>query len=392
MLASCGETVVNTVGDPHFTESGELITEESNEPSLVLECPRQIKLYVEVSGSMNGFFRSDKTTDFKTDLWNIVGNHDGFIPQVYLLTQNGTVGASMTKEKFRNEMNRGAFVSTSSTRIPTMIETMINELDTDSDEVAVLVSDMEYEPVGQAAPDVLLSQYSTDVSRILGHAGKAVCLIGASSNTFDRKGNEGIAHYYYLIIGKDKHVGYLRNSFSTLMSMKDHFVENIETGFNYGTIRHEFGIPRNCFQEDPEQPTFTQAFERGDTCQIRLRVDLSNYRWMLAEESAVRSCFSVKALHDGATVAVGDIKFEVDNLTDRVLKRTAIATVDIKVFDMVNESVVLEWNIDLPDYEKGNFDFEQTRSLGKFITAFHQGGVLNSDLKPNYILISKQSK
>ena len=62
LLSSCSNPV-NTVYDSHFTEDGYCL--DSLKENFVAEAPRALGFYVEVSGSMNGFFRSNKATRFK---------------------------------------------------------------------------------------------------------------------------------------------------------------------------------------------------------------------------------------------------------------------------------------------------------------------------------------
>ncbi len=55
-------------------------------------------------------------------------------------------------------MNAGAFVSNSSTHVPAMLHNIIENIDTSKNEVAILVSDMKYSPMGKtAAPELPIS-------------------------------------------------------------------------------------------------------------------------------------------------------------------------------------------------------------------------------------------
>ena len=70
-IFSC--TNYNSVADSHFTSDGNyLVANDSN--MFVLESPSRIKFFVEVSGSMNGFFRANVPTDFKTDVWTVASH------------------------------------------------------------------------------------------------------------------------------------------------------------------------------------------------------------------------------------------------------------------------------------------------------------------------------
>ena len=74
LFCSC-TSKVNTVNDPHFTQDGYCL--DSIKEKFVAEPPKALGFYVEVSGSMNGFFRSNKATRFKKDMWSIVSNFGG---------------------------------------------------------------------------------------------------------------------------------------------------------------------------------------------------------------------------------------------------------------------------------------------------------------------------
>ena len=68
LLSSCQKP--NTIPDPSFDEDGHLVTKPQK--TFKIEDPSRVKFYVEVSGSINGFFRRNMATDFKIDLWDIV--------------------------------------------------------------------------------------------------------------------------------------------------------------------------------------------------------------------------------------------------------------------------------------------------------------------------------
>lgn len=402
LFCSCGN-VVNTVGDSHFNEDGTL-EDSSLSFTIIPSAPTKIKFYVEVSGSMNGFFRANKATDFKKDVWQIMSYYSALSPEITVLTNDGNMGASYNHSKFQTMMNTGAFVSSASTRVPVMLQSIFKDLDTESGEVAVLISDMKYSPVGEVAPNVLLSQYSTDISKILGAQKKAVSLIGATSNYLDKTGNAVTDNspYYFFIIGESDHVAFMRNGISAMLDNSHHFIDNIESGFDYGVPTCSFGIPDNCYQMNDVDPTFVDFDQStNDTCKINMEVHLEGYRWILASENYFKDAFKIKALY-GSNVEIGNIDFEIQNITNKELVRTAIAKVEVKVFDMAMDSEVLEWSLELPDtdytlfnpYFEGAVDENdptKSFSVKDFISGIFYGGIVNKTLKPNYILISKNS-
>ena len=400
-LLSCGGGV-NTVGDPHFDEDGYLIKDTLETSSFAPMHPSNIRFFVEVSGSMNGFFRANAPTKFKEDVWRVLSYYAPAASDVTILTNDGNSGQSVPISSFQTQMNTGAFVSSASTKVPVMIQSIINSIDVDAGEVAVLISDMKYSPVGSAAPQVLLTQYSTDISTIFGKFGKAISLVGATSQYLDKSGNSMCdkSPYYFLIIGNQEHVADLRNGISTLLENNEDFIGNIESGFNYGSPAYAFGIPENCFQLDDEPTFLGYDPSYGDTCVVKLKVNLANYRWAAAREELFPEIFQCKTLY-GSEVKVGNVEYQIQNITDKNLVRTAYAIVDLKVFNMAMDSEVIEWTLQLPDLDITEFspylggtnenDVTKSYSLEDFIKGMFYGGVVNKSLKPNYILISKKS-
>lgn len=401
-MQSC-DSNVNTNMNEHFTEDGFLIT-DSLDTSFNRAMPSSVKFYVEVSGSMNGFFRANKATQFKSDVWNVLNSFSSLAPDVSILTNDGSQGATLPLGDFRTKMNTGAFVSSASTKVPLMLQTIIENLNTDAGEVAVLISDMKYSPVGAAAPSVLMSQYTTDINGIIGRFGKAISVIGATSDYLDKGGNEVCKRspYYFVILGEQENVAEIRNYISLLLKKKGHLVDNIESGFNYGHSEYSFGISNKCYQFENE-PTFIGYEEADDvdTCTIKLKVPLENYRWLMADENIFRDALKVSSLY-GTTVNIGNIDIDVKDVTgsDKQLNRDATATVDLKIFNMPTDSEVIEWNLELPitNYALFNEFFDgaddendpnKSYSVLDFLTGVFQGGVVTHDMKPNYILVSK---
>lgn len=396
---SCGGDI-NTVGDPHFNIDGTL-ADSLLEVTLVPSAPAKVKFYVEVSGSMNGFFRANRATDFKKDVWQIISYFSDFAPSVSILTNDGMKGAEYTQEQFQTLMNTGAFVSSASTRVPVMLQSIFDNLNTEAGEVAVLISDMKYSPVGAAAPDVLSTQYSTDISTILGTQNKAISLVGATSDYLDKSGTPltDKSPYYYFIIGNGSQVAFMRNGISTMLQNNGHFVDNIESGFDYGVPTCSFDVPDNCYQMDEATPTFVGL--DSDTCTIKMEVHLEGYRWIVASEGYFTRVLKISALN-GSNVNVDDIKIEIENVTNKQLMRKATAYVAVKVYDMPMDSEVLEWSLELPDTDIAKFapyldgatsenDPTKSYSVQDFIKGIFYGGIVNKTLNPNYILISRNS-
>ena len=103
-------------------------------------------------------------------------------------------------------------------------------------------------------------------------------------------------------------------------------------------------------------------------------------------------------------IKVGKITMDVQNVTGdtKQLNRKAVATVELKVFNMATDSEVIEWTLEIPDtnytlfaefFDNANQENDPTKSysLIDFVKGMFCGGLVNKTLSPNYILISKNS-
>ena len=396
LLSSCDP--VNTVSDPHFTDDGYCL--DSIKESFFVEKPSALGFYVEVSGSMNGFFRSNKATRFKKDVWSIVSNFGG--NDVSILSNAGTVAGTYSVNDFRAKMNSGAFVSNQETLVPTMLKSILENLRFDEGQCAVLISDMKYSPEKQKDVKVLLTQYQTDIRNVIGKfPGLAVSLIMAKSDFLAANGSTLTedSPYYFLILGKDKNVAFMRNSIATLLEDYGDYGDCIETGFDYKAPIYSFGIPDNALQF-VDQPTFTNFdVQYSDTCKVVLNIDLSNFRWLITNEDAFKESLAVKSCY-GSSVSIGRVSIDVNNHFNKELKRKATAKVELKIYNMFTESDVIEWTLNHPDYSI-TLDFTNIMSAtaendytGSFSVDRFVSGVFNAiqnhwDETPNRILISK---
>lgn len=406
LVCSSCKGLVNSNYDSHFgvskDDDGYLIR-DSLYKDFTITAPTSVKFFVEVSGSMNGFFRANKATQFKMDLWRILSFYSSTASEIGVLSNDATLGAEYDQSQFKTMMNTGRFVSSASTKVPEMIQTVIKSLDIDGGEVAVLVSDMKYSPVGSKAPEVLMSQYSTDISMLLNSFKGAVSLVCATSDYLDKKGNKQCetSPYYYLILGKAECVADVRNAISGMLDHEGHFVDNIERGFDFKRARYGFGIPEMCLRLD-DQPTFIEYEEAsdGDTCTVRLNVSLEDYRWIMSSQEYFSSAFTVKTTY-GSQVKVGDVNVDIQNNGSK--DRTVTATVALKLYDMATDSEVIEWGLKLPDSDYSLFqpffdnatqesDPSKSYSVNDFIKGMLDGGTVNNPLSNNYILVSKNYK
>ena len=399
-FVSCSSPI-NTINDPHFEENG-IYLDSLGAPFQAI-MPTSLDFYVEVSGSMNGFFRANKVTAFKTDVWAIVSNFGS--PGVSVLSNTGTQATKYTGDQFRSRMNSGGFVSTTETQVPAMLENILSKLDYDNGAVAVLISDMKYSPVGNRALPVLLQQYATDIRNIVGkYPGSAYSLVGAYSEFIDARGNVACekSPYYYIIVGKDVCVAEVRNCITTILSDRDNYLDNIETGFDYKRPAYEFGVPDNVIQLDNEPTFYNYDVSYSDTCKVVLNLDLSDFRWRIAsDEDVLRECIKVKAAY-GSEIEVGKIAININNHNQKKLERLAIASVELKLWNMPMDADVIEWTLDHPEYSftdtfmqiqnaAAEADLTGSFSLANFIQGVFQAVQNHWNQEPNRILISKSN-
>jgi len=139
-----------------------------------------------------------------------------------------------------------------------------------------------------------------------------------------------------------------------------------------------------------------------DTCIIKMKVDLESYRWILSDPAIFTEAFKAEPLF-GSNCSFDCVEIEVNNITEedgtKHLKRKATAMVTLKVFDLAQDSEVVEWSINLPDTEISRFapffgatdenDVTKSYSVDNFIIGMIRDSVVNKKPKSSYILISK---
>ena len=115
----------------------------------------------------------------------------------------------------------------------------------------------------------------------------------------------------------------------------------------------------------------------------------------------LKKCFACKSIY-GSKVQVESIDVQANNFVNKELKRSVTATIRLKVSNMPLDMEVIEWNITIPDASvsyisqftenvQSENDVTKSYSLGNFIVGISQGGIVNRQPQPNYILITKQN-
>jgi len=395
-LISCCKKL-NPKGLEHFDENGVYLEKTKTFSS---ERPTNIKFYVEVSGSMNGFFRSNQPTTFKTDVWSVFSDFATSTEGVNIFFQQNADPKLIGLEDFRNKMNAGAFVSSASTDVPDMLRRILNDVDTKKSEVGVLVSDMKYDPVGNAAVQVLLQQYSVDIRDLMSNSGKALCLIVAKSDFLDKSGKVACedSPYYYLVAGKPENVVWMRNFVCTLLKHQGHYVDAVEWGIDYKNPKVK--VSDSDFL-DVENQNCLGGFE--DDCTITLDIDITDYPWIYEDADTLKKYLKIKPQVGIAIKKLSkkDISYDITEDDGNQLKRSAIAKVKLQLSDMYDDADVIGITLNTPEVLYPNIKFMQflgaespndvskTYSMEGFLSGCYSSMPRFREKKPIHILISK---
>lgn len=396
MVSSCCKKL-NCDGLEHFNEDGVYLEKAQAFSSAK---PANIKFYVEVSGSMNGFFRSNKPTIFKSDVWSVFSDFASSTDGINIFLQQNANPKTIGLQDFRNQMNAGAFVSGVSTDVPDMLNRILKDVDCKKSEVGILVSDMKYDPVGNAAVQVLLQQYSSDIRNMMTNVGKALCLIVAKSDFLDKSGKVVCedSPYYYLVVGKPENVVWIRNFVCTLLKHQGHYVDAVEWGIDYKSPKVKVSdsdylnvVNRNCLS----------GFE--DDCTITIDIDITDYPWIYENTDTLQKYLKVKPEVgiDVKKLSKKDISYDIKEDDGKQLKRTAIAKVKLHLSNMFGDADVLSITLNtpevlLPDAKFLQFlgadspnDVSKTYSMEEFLTGCYSSMPRFREKKPVHILISK---
>lgn len=368
--------------------------------TLTSKVPSEVKFYVEVSGSMNGFFRSNKPTQFKKDVWSVFSDFASLTEGVNIFTQQGQPPININLTDFRNKMNAGAFVSSASTDVPDMLRRILGDVDCTKSEVGILVSDMKYDPVGSFAISVLLQQYSSDIRNMMANSQKALCLIVAKSDYLDKGGGVVCSDspYYYLVVGKPENVVWIRNFVCTLLNQDNHFVDYIEWGIDYKSIKVTI--------ENPDYLTTENANALGgfdEDCDIVLNLDITDFPWIFENPDTLIKYLSIKSEEnlDVKKLTRKDISYDIKKDDGKQLKRTAFAKIQLHLSEMYDDADVISISLNTPEIFLPNKDFEmflgavspndvsRTYSMEQFLTGCYVSMERFRDKKPVHVLISK---
>lgn len=405
-LSSCGRDT-NSIADPNFDADGAPL--DTTITLFAPKLPESAKLYIETSGSMNGFFRANKANNFKKTVWSVFS---GLAPisggSVYTMSNGGDIDAPVALGEFRNKMNAGTFVSSTSTHVPAMLNNIIENIDTTKNEVAVLVSDMKYSPV-TATKEPELLQYQEQIRNVIGyHPNVSVSFVCAKSEFLSPNGSvaEENSPYYFIIIGSSENVAAIRNDIARWCEAANSYVESGDMAMNYHTPSYSIQEVKNGVLSSIYPKNLITTFDPAvsDTCSFIVRVDMIGYPWSAVDTDVLKDCLTAKAVY-GSSVDVelltGDDHLVDDHAYKGEFKRKSFADYIIKLYNVALDDEVIEWTFTnkpfdgryLMDFNtiinaENENDLSGTFSFNKFIEGCFNARLNTFDESPVRILVS----
>ncbi|MDE5757410.1 MAG: hypothetical protein K2H85_02235 [Allobaculum sp.] len=371
--------------------------------------PESIKLYIETSGSMNGFFRANKPTNFKKTVWSafsgMAHKTDG---KVYPMSNGGDIDTPVILGDFRRKMNAGQFVSNFSTHIPAMLLNIIQNIDTTKNEVAVLVSDMKYSPMGESAATELL-QYQEQIRNIIGYnPNVSLSFVCATSEYLNKDGSmaEEKSPYIFLIMGNSENVAALRNDIARWCEATDSYVESGDMAMEYHTPSYEIREVKNGLLSPTYPRNLITTYDRevSDTCSFIIRINMNGFPWTAVDSEIIKDALTAKSVY-GSSVDV-ELLTEQDHLVDdhayqRNFERRSYADYLIKLYNVAMDDEVIEWNFTNQPIDGRYFvdfnnmitvtdenDLSGLFSFNKFLDGVVNARLNTSDKEPVRILVS----
>lgn len=405
-IADCGRDV-NSIADPNFDADGAPL--DTTISLFAPKLPESAKLYIETSGSMNGFFRANKANNFKKTVWSVFS---GLAPisggSVYTMSNGGDIDAPVTLGDFRSKMNAGTFISNTSTHVPAMLNNIIANIDTAKNEVAVLVSDMKYSPV-TATKEPELIQYQEQIRNVIGyHPNVSISFVCAKSEFLGSDGSvaEANSPYYFIIIGNSENVAAVRNDIARWCEATNSYVESGDMAMRYHTPTYSIEEVKNGVLDSRYPKNLITTFdpEVSDTCSFIIRVDMTGYPWSAVNEEVLKDCLNAKAVY-GSSVDVQLLSGEDHLVDDHAykgdFKRKSYADYLIKLYNAALDDEVIEWTFTNKPFDgrylidfntiinaENENDLSGSFSFNKFIEGCFNARLNSFDETPVRILIS----
>lgn len=353
--------------------------------------PTKVVSFIEVSGSMSGYYAGNDSTQFKKDVWRILSKLEKEWKTDSITLLSDQKPFSQDINTFRKRMHAGNIPNEKATFIPEMLNGIVTQVDTMEEMVAILISDMKYSPVGSSSPQALMADYATDILNLFDKKSLAVSLICAVSDFKNSKCSCSQSPYYYLIIGNPNRVVEVRNSIVDILQDSGTFIDVIENGVNYGEkilANHDNAkgimvLDKNGLKYGGYDSKVT------DTITITLRVDLSPYPpfmrnadTLLRYSSITKSGFSSCIIDKAELVSKDEA-----NLTLKVYdfrEKSQTVTLKIQGYDPSLPREVRQFF-----GAKKESECDKTLSIEQFIQGIHSKHCPSSSLD---IFITKEDK
>lgn len=162
-----------------------------------------VNLFLETSGSMAGFM-SSKGTSFQKEVWSVVAGLDTKFSKLFNVFEIRSKTQPLNKlsvQKFRENLNTGGFVSSSSTDIPEMLDSILSK--TNDKSVSILISDLIFSPESGSQAQIL--QITADIKKRFTEHKKSSILLQLNSE-FYHKVKINSSPYYIWIIGSEQSI------------------------------------------------------------------------------------------------------------------------------------------------------------------------------------------
>ena len=261
-----------------------------------------------------------------------------------------------------------------------MLHNIIENIDPTKNEVAVLVSDMKYSPMGKtAAPELL--QYQEQIRNVIGiHPNVSLAFVCAYSQFLNPNGSvaEENSPYYFIIIGNSKNVAAIRNNITRWCEATNSYVESGDMAMNYHTPSYEIKEIKNGMlsADYPKNLITTLDREVSDTCSFIVRVDMSGYPWGAVDAVVLKDCFKAKAVY-GSSLDV-ELLSEEDHLVDDhaykgEFKRVSYADYLVKLYNVALDDEVIEWS-----FTNKPFDGRYVVNFNEIINATNESDLSGS--------------
>ncbi|MCM1312488.1 MAG: hypothetical protein NC252_06270 [Roseburia sp.] len=358
---------------------------------------------------MNGFFRANKANKFKETVWSVFSGLAQISDNVvYPMSNGGDIDSPVTMTDFRKRMNAGEFVSNTSTHIPIMLRNIIQNIDTAKKEVAVLVSDMKYSPMGKsAAPE--LSQYQEEIRNVIGnHPHISLSFICAISEFLAPNGSivQENSPYYFIIIGKAENVAAMRNDIARWCEGKNSYVESGDMCMTYQTPDYTIEEVKNGMKHNGYPNNVITTFDRdvSDTCSFIVRINMNAYPWGVVRADVLKDFFNAKAVNGSS------VKFELLNTPEHLVdnhaykhefERCSYADFLVKLYDVALDDEVIEWTFTNPHFgvryttdfydmitTEDENDLSGTFSFNKFLEGCFNARLNTYNEEPVRVLVS----